>query len=501
MNGLRALYGGLVTPVTLCVLLACGGTPRVNDAPMAPATVANVYLGAEPVYGILEPGSDGSWVFSSLTAEDPGSEHGFVIRLNDLAPAFDTRIAECEPQAYPLNHKCNPSHPFRNREVGVVSRIVNAGIAAGTAGQITDVNRTYKTAFDEAKLNKAVDEALINSNLKQQRRAFFALLDRYEGTLQSRTVELGKMYSTALSRYEQGARSSIVPVPELGGLTEYYSHDIDFAELITVRARRPGERPALALAPEEPILPCAPRGCLEKLETALSDLNLSFQRAQAEIAAELATTIASYAISCEATQHSGYHFTLQCPSEIIRNKQAPQPVPVRMTLLSRDFVDLYPEFELGDARLAARSDGATLELRNLTPAYLTVSAATLYYNSQLNTVPVSITLAPLATHSMPLQALASPALAVEARYLDMTPDKAARANYSHGLAVKYELTGEGVERTLHRVAAFNVACTIDNRLAPGSCPSGAAARSTEPPSEPALEQAPRGNDAARVGQP
>jgi hypothetical protein len=500
MNGFTALSRGVTAAVALSTLLACGGKSNVNDDPVVPAAVGSVYLGDDPVYAILEPGSDGSWVFSRLIPDEVAAEGEFLVRLNDLAPAFDTRVAECAPQAYPLNHKCNPTHPFRDREIGVVKRIVNAGVAAGTAGQITEVNGTYKTTFDEARLNTAVDEALINSGLNQDRPVLFERLARYQAALVLRSAELNNIYAGALQSYEEGAAESVNLVAQLNGLTEYYGDDVDFGELITVRPRQSSRRAAVALTAGEPVLPCPTRSCLQKLDTAYADLERKYQQARAGVEDELASRTAAYEIDCGATAHAGYNFTLECPSQITRNAEQPQQVPVRVTLLSRDFVDLYPAFELGDDRLTARSDGETLILGNLTSSYLSVSAVTLYYNSRLNTVSLPKTLAPMATQTVPLAQLASPPISVEARYLDMTPDKAARADFSHGFALKYELSGDGTERTLHRVDSFNVACTIQNRLAPGSCAVLAAADVTKPTSEPTPDE-PTAEDRFPVGPP
>ena len=157
------------------VVAACGSQPRQQKSASEATAPANYFIGTRPIHAHLLQESGGSWVFKSVTESDTAPAKGYLVRLNDLSPAFDVRVAECEPQAYPANHKCNPAQPFRDKDMGVVKKIINGGIAAGTAGKVTGVSRTYQTAFNEAAFNQAVDEALVNTGLGNERREFFVV--------------------------------------------------------------------------------------------------------------------------------------------------------------------------------------------------------------------------------------------------------------------------------------------------------------------------------------
>ena len=165
-----------------CLLLACsacGSNPQNASVPASNDT-SNHYVGAQPVYAELVRERGGSWVFTNVTDSDMPSTSGYLVRLNDLQPVFDTRAAECVPQVYPDSHRCSPLHPFRNKDTGMIDKIINSSIAVGTAGKVTDLSQTYETTFDEAAFNGAVDEALLNSGLDQDRRKLLSLIDTYE---------------------------------------------------------------------------------------------------------------------------------------------------------------------------------------------------------------------------------------------------------------------------------------------------------------------------------
>ena len=155
----------------LALCAACANNPQQEPVRSTDAAAkSGFFIGERPVYAHLVNERGGSWVFTTVTASDAAIESGYLVQLNDLTPAFDTRAAECMPQIYPESHRCSPNHPFREKDAGVLDKIINGSIAVGTAGKVTEISQTYETTFDESAFNKAVDEALINSGLDAQRR-------------------------------------------------------------------------------------------------------------------------------------------------------------------------------------------------------------------------------------------------------------------------------------------------------------------------------------------
>ncbi len=451
----------------LIVLAGCGSAPP-QAVESETDSASNHYIGTRPIYSHLEQVSGGTWMLKTVTESDSPPDKGYLVRLNDLAPAFDIRVAECEPQAYPSNHKCNLEQPFRDKEIGVIDRIISGGIAAGTAGRVTELSRTYTTSFDEAAFNQAVDEALINTGLSSERREFLLALNQYDLILEDGRSELATRREHALSRYHNTATLKLDIRPEITGLTRYYSADIDFRDLVRLE---PQTTLTSNMAPvtRQSILPCDARRCTAEARAAIDELRATIEQGKASLNAALADEMSEYALSCEATSHASYEFVLDCPDSITVAGAATGPVSVTINILSRDFDAVYPQFDIDDRNLSVDVDGKLIRFSNHTDSYVSITAWTVYYNSQVQTIPERIDMAPGVVIERPIDELVTPAIRIEASYRQMTPDKAKGASFEFGFAVSYRLAGATEETTLYDLQSFNVGCVIDNQIQPGSC--------------------------------
>jgi hypothetical protein len=453
----------------LAALHGCGSTPPegpVVERDPGPAT--NHYIGSEPLYAHLDQGSGGSWVFRIITDSDDPPDSGYLLRLNDLSPAFDIREAECEPHVYPANHKCNPAQPFRDKDIGVMDKIISGGLAAGTGGKVTEISRTYTTTFKDAAFNQAVDEALINTGLVNTRRDFINDVERYNALLESSRNELDARRQDALTRYRRTEQLAVDIRVRVDGLTSYYSADMDIRDVVHVEAQAADSDDSVALN-EQAILPCDARRCADMARQYLQRLDGAIAQSRSVLDSSLAATTARYGVRCDATSHAGYRFVLACPETLAIPDSGAAVLPVTLTILSRDFDRLYPLFEIADERLSVKIDGTDVIFQNLTGSYLAINAQSIYYNSQVETRIKRIDLAPGVSVTRPIDDFVTPAIRVEASYLQMTPDKAEHASFRFGFAARYRLAGEADEVTLYASRSFNVGCAINNRLRPGSC--------------------------------
>lgn len=463
----RLRHTGL--PILFTVVAACSSAPDTYaPAEAEPESPANFYLGSSDVFAHLVTGSGGSWQFTKISSSNVEPESGYLVRLNDLAPAFDTRVAECTPQAYASAHKCNPTHPFRDKEVGVINRIISGGIAAGTAGKVSDVSTSYRTSFDEARFNQAVDEALINSGLDNSRLELFELLDTYAETADSARMELDALRKDATATYHNTATVPLDIQLTVTGLTDYYSGDLDLRELIELVPVATGDITSSRVEPRD-LLPCDARTCVGDARRALASLQADVDAVRTKLASTAGSALDSYELRCDKRQAQGYLFRLECPQEIRRNESGAVPVHLSLHIYARDFDALYPALQFEDEHLRIQTGDNAVWYINKTPAYLSITTQTVYYNSIVETSPAKIRVAPGARVRQPIEELVSPAIDVEASYRQMTPDKSAKATFEFGLAANYRVAGTATDSTLFMRQTFNVGCAIDNRLRPGSC--------------------------------
>ena len=134
-------------------------------------------------------------------------------------------------------------------------------------------------------------------------------------------------------------------------------------------------------------------------------------------------------------------------------------------------------------------DGHRVTYTNATNEYLTVTAHTVYYNSQAHTTALPIDIPPGIAVTRDMSEFVSQAIDIESAYTQMTPDKAAGASFKFGYAVRYRLASQPDEQTLHSVDTFNVGCVIQNQMRPGSCRPESLADNSVP--EPSVERPPR----------
>jgi len=451
--------------VMLCS--ACGGQAP-KDAPETIEKVesGNYFVGARPIYAHLVNNKDGSWVFKTITASDAPSDNGYLVRLNDLTAAFDKRIAECTPQVYPEAHRCNPLNPFRDEDSGILDKIINGTIAVGTGGQITDVTYRYETTFNEAAFNQAVDEALLNTDLDQ--RQLISLLATYDAEIDKARRELQSANERMQTLRTTSSKPKVEIQPSIGGLTQYYEGDIDFAQLVDIEVT--DNLPVAAaelLTPD--ILPCDARYCSARADAALTELRVNLQSNLQTIAAGMQPTSKTYTVNCNMRSYASYLLQADCPEQLVATDGQPAQLPLNVSILSRDFDDLYPALEVADEKLRVSIDGKQVTFLNTTNEYLALSAQTVYYNSTVHTTSMPIDIAPGISVTRDLREFTSQPINIESRYLQMTPDKAKRASFRFGFAVRYQLASESAEQTLHSMDTFNVDCAIRNRIQPGSC--------------------------------
>jgi len=468
-------------PASRAVLwVACGGTPPPQSLRVAEqAAAGNYYLGTHPVYATLVAERGGSWVFTRLTASDDMPDSGYLVRLNDLTPAFDTRKAECTPQVYPEAHRCSPTHPFRDKNSGVFDKIINGSIAVGTAGKVTDISQTYETTFDETAFNRAVDEALLNTGLDGDRRRLITLVEAYDMEFANAQTELSELAQRLATGDGGAAHVDLAIEPAVSGLTEYYSGDIDFTELVDIAATDVTTLPAADLDRAD-ILPCDARQCASRAESAMAALQRDVRNHKERLSAALQPETRVYAVRCDSAVYGDYLLQARCPPRIVVANGQPATLPVAVTILSRDFDNLYPAFGLADERLGIEINGRSITFRNVTDEYITLTAQTVYYNSQVHTSSVPIDIPPGIAVTRDMVEFVSRPIDIESSYRQMTPDKAAGASFRFGFAVRYRTASMQEEQTLHQSQSFNVGCAIRNRLEAGSCTAESLADARRP---------------------
>ena len=182
-----------------------------------------------------------------------------------------------------------------------------------------------------------------------------------------------------------------------------------------------------------------------------------------------------YDVRCETSVYGHYLLSVTCPEQIIVSGHGTVELPLNVTILSRDFDNLFPDIDLADDRLRVSVEHESVTFTNTTDEYITLTAQTIYYNSSVNTTSLPIEIPPGISVTRNIDEFVSQSIEIESSYRQMTPDKAAGASFQFGVAVRYRTASDPDEKTLHDVQAFTVGCVIENQLDPGSCGPSATA--------------------------
>lgn len=453
----------------LVCLSACGGTPEKEDLPEPePVATGDYFIGTQNIYAQLVSGAGGSWIFTEVSRSEMQPANGYLVRLNDLTPVFDIRVAECTPQNYPPTHKCNPTHPFREKDVGVISKLISGGIAAGTAGKVTDISRTYETTFDEAKFNQAVDEALVNTGLNNSRHDFINALETYSTLLSDSRARLRSLEQKAKADFTDVRAVELRIQPELSGLTQYYFNDIEFGDLVELTPG-PFKSSGKGKLGEDEVLPCDAHRCAQKARTAINSLRADLDLAENRLAETFDASKITYNVHCNKTAYKDYLLQVECPAEIARQEAGAIQLPLLVRILARDFVGLYPKMNLADDRLDIAISDDVVVFKNHSQDYLSVTAQTIYYNSRVETSTGTISVAPGESVVRPMSEFVTPSIEIESSFRQMTPAKAERTSFDFGFAAAYRASGGIAETTLYDMRTFNLGCVIDGQADPETC--------------------------------
>lgn len=267
--------------------------------------------------------------------------------------------------------------------------------------------------------------------------------------------------------------------PTMNGLTEYFGDDIDFTQLVDLTVADGVEQPAVGLE-KSTILPCDARRCTAKAESAMAALQQEVLEQKDWLVKMTEPNTRIYNVHCENVSYGNYLLSTQCPEQFIASAESPTTIQIGVTILSRDFEQLYPKFDLVDDHLRISIEDRSVTFSNLTEEYVTLTAETLYYNSKAHNTEIPIDLAPGISVVKDMREFSSQVTDIESGYRQMTPDKAAGTSFEFGFAVRYRVSSQPEELTLHDLQTYNVGCVIENTLRPGSCRPTRVADASEP---------------------
>lgn len=317
---------------------------------------------------------------------------------------------------------------------------VGANIFSGGLGLFFGFNYKY-SYFDAYTYEKAVDEALKNSNL--DRRTLISEYDRYRGFL--------KDFANLRERYTDQYFENIKKVNLVSRINDksgFYRDDINILGHIRITPNSiPNDDKFFIFSTKAQEI----KAFLSPKPNNLSDYEK-----------ELKSATSSFRIGGPKTiKEKGYLITLNFPDQI-ENTGQDQRVPIDVIIESKDFGVVYPTFFAEDNAISLSFKDNKFSLSNKTSGYVQVKSISVYYGNLIHTTSFkdesAIELAPISSPREPLNidGLVDSGIKKIATFNQINKVEAKQKNINFGFAVKYRLVDQNTDKTILVTKNFNL---------------------------------------------
>jgi len=151
----------------------------------------------------------------------------------------------------------------------------------------------------------------------------------------------------------------------------------------------------------------------------------------------------------DEVNYNDYHLTIQAPSSV-QLKDNINPVNVTCIINSKDFYGIYPKYRNSDNNIDVIFDGTNFIIKNKTKVYLQLKSIAIYYNDNIVNNEISIELPPNSViNDIPITRYIDNKIKNQSVYPEVNQSTAKNTNINFGLAIKYHIVEQNVDKTLY----------------------------------------------------
>jgi hypothetical protein len=167
-----------------------------------------------------------------------------------------------------------------------------------------------------------------------------------------------------------------------------------------------------------------------------------------------------YVISINQAK-SNFKVNIEPNSYVLRYNSEGYELKPSITIISKDFEKVYPQYFNEDDAIRIEFDGKNIRLINKTDKYIQIWSITVYYNSKVsnhNFGEKSIIELPPRTFSRELliETFTNADIVKNSHYFNLTADLAKKQYLSFGFAIKYRLVDQHIDKTLYKLNTYNL---------------------------------------------
>ena len=127
-------------------------------------------------------------------------------------------------------------------------------------------------------------------------------LEIYSNLIQSSRKSLGELKRSSDAEYRDTSTVQLDIQPRVSGLTEYYTNDLNYRELIELIPKSSDAGAGTVLKAKK-LLPCDARLCAQNTRVEIANVRADVERSRMQLMSDGSHV---YDVRCDSTQHAGY---------------------------------------------------------------------------------------------------------------------------------------------------------------------------------------------------
>ena len=155
----------------------------------------------------------------------------------------------------------------------------------------------------------------------------------------------------------------------------------------------------------------------------------------------------------------GFNLEVTAPKSIPISQHGKNIVPVNVLIKSKNFGLLFPKHFAEDNILKVESADKSITITNKTSSFVDIKSISVYYDGEVSTNQYnSFELPPDTLKKLEggLKSLSSSKILSAATYDNIVAGDAKKINFRYGIAIKYRIVDQNIDKTLYSVPTYNL---------------------------------------------
>lgn len=399
------------------------------------------------------------------------SNSSLLINLNDLTPTVDTAEHDCGVYAgngRPVSgnsRSCPPESLFR---ITKTDKTKTAAFTVLMFGMSAILGNHVRYSYFDMELFKAATDQVIPEHDRTRYVNMYNELSVYNNSLKAKTNEIESFKKIKVKElkdkyiipYKQKKNNAkyILSVNDKSG---FYDNSISHSQLLRLYensfdsfdfTEQPNIELVINTTPEsfDKIISETKTNIENLTNTYISNVPQELENYEKYLVKRSSLLFVNRLVE---SRINDYRIDLNVPETILVEDKNEIQVPIKLTILSKNFNNIYPRDRFDDKNISLHFDGKKIIITNKTSYFVQIKTISAYYNNNIDNQIYDLELPPKSYKEI----FFSPSsIAGQSYYQDINAQLAKSKNVSFGFAVKYRLVEMNTDKTLFKINKYNV---------------------------------------------